>query len=80
MAYISHRRPSSARRPGARPPRRPKGNKQAIDPNRYVKAANPAQTADYAAQNDFADFAIHPLLKNNIAGKGYKMPSEITRK
>jgi len=80
MAYISHRRPSSTRRPGARPPRRPKGGKQAIDPNRYVKAANPAQTADYTAKNDFADFAIHPLLKNNIAGKGYKMPSEIQDK
>ena len=80
MPYISHRRPSSARRSGTRPPRAPKGSKQAINPSRYVKAANPAQTADYTAQNAFADFAIHPLLKNNIAGKGYKMPSEIQDK
>src|SRR3990167_5778373 len=80
MPYISHRRPSSARRPGRGSPRARKNNKQAIHPGRYIKAANPAQTADYTAQNDFADFAIHPLLKNNIAGKGYKMPSEIQDK
>ncbi len=81
MFYVSHHRPSATRRPGARPPsRRPKNNKQTINPNRYVKAANPAQTGDYTAQNNFADFAIHPLLKNNIAVKGYKTPSEIQDK
>lgn len=80
MSYVSHRRPGSARRPSARPERGSKRNKQAIHPTRYVKEANPAQTADYTAQNGFADFAIHPLLKNNIAGKGYKTPSEIQDK
>jgi ATP-dependent RNA helicase RhlE len=80
MPYISHRRPNIRPRPGVRSSRGPKNNKQAIHPSRYVKEANPAQTADYTAQNTFADFAIHPLLKNNIAGKGYKMPSEIQDK
>ncbi|MDO8591937.1 MAG: DEAD/DEAH box helicase [bacterium] len=80
MAYISHRRPSIRPRPSRGSSRGPKSNKQAIHPSRYVKEANPAQTADYTAQNKFADFAIHPLLKNNIAGKGYKIPSEIQDK
>jgi ATP-dependent RNA helicase RhlE len=80
MPYVSHRRPSAGRRPAAGAPRRSRSNKQAIAPGRYVKAANPAQTGDYTAKNDFADFAIHPLFKNNIAGKGYKMPSEIQDK
>lgn len=80
MSYVSHYRPGHSRRPGQRPARRPNNNKQAIHPSRYVKAANPAQTDVYTAQNEFADFAIHPLLKNNIAGKGYKMPSEIQDK
>lgn len=80
MAYISHYRPMASRRRGPRPSRGPKNNKQAIHPSRYVKTANPAQTADYTAQNNFADFVIHPLLKNNIAGKGYIAPSEIQDK
>ena len=81
MSYVSHSRPSITHRRGHGSSRGPKkGNKQAIHPARYVKAANPAQTADYSAKNDFADFAIHPLLKNNIAGKGYKTPSEIQDK
>lgn len=80
MQYVSHRRPATTRRYGPRPSRVSKNVKQAIHPSRYVKTANPAQTTDYSAQNDFADFAIHPLLKNNIAGKGYKMPSEIQDK
>lgn len=80
MPYISHRRPSVRPRHGARPARGSKNNKQAIHPSRYVKAADPAQTTDYTAQNNFADFAMHPLLKNNIAGKGYKTPSEIQDK
>lgn len=79
MLY-THRRPNTSRRTGHGSPRRPNSNKQAINPSRYVKAADPAQTADYTAQNNFADFAIHPLLKNNIAGKGYKTPSEIQDK
>lgn len=80
MHYISHHRPVASRRPSRGTSRGPKNNKLAIHPTRYVKAANPAQTGDYTAQNDFSDFAIHPLLKNNIAVKGYKIPSEIQDK
>ncbi len=80
MPYISHRRPSVRPRPGVRSGRGSRNNKQAIHPTRYIKAANPAQTEDYTAQNGFADFAIHPLIKNNIAIKGYKTPSEIQDK
>ena len=50
---------------------------QYIDPARFVKSAAPALDNDYKAKNAFADFAIHPLLKSNIAVKGYKVPSEI---
>lgn len=75
----SHR-PNTGRRQNSRPQRGAKTNKQSIDPRRYVKEANSAQTTDYTAVNAFADFAIHPLLKNNIAGKGYISPSEIQDK
>jgi ATP-dependent RNA helicase RhlE len=55
-------------------------NKQFIDPARFVKKANPAASSDYVAENAFADFAIHPILKSNIAVKGYLTPSEIQDK
>ena len=74
------RRPAS-RRFGPTTRRGPaKSNKQTIDPARYIKKANQAQTADYKSANSFADFAIHPLLKSNVAIKGYKAPSEIQDK
>ncbi|MBA3757829.1 DEAD/DEAH box helicase [Candidatus Saccharibacteria bacterium] len=57
-----------------------KNARQNIHPSRFVKEANPAQTADYTSDNNFADFAIHPLIKSNIAYKGYKVPSEIQDK
>jgi superfamily II DNA/RNA helicase len=36
--------------------------------------------ADYQTTNEFADFALHPLLKTNITKKGYTTPSEIQDK
>ncbi len=76
----------SPRRQGTRhfgPDTRPKrggGKRQNIDPARFVKVANPATVAGYKAGHIFADFAIHPILKSNVATKGYLMPSEIQEK
>jgi ATP-dependent RNA helicase DeaD/ATP-dependent RNA helicase RhlE len=60
--------------------RKPRRHGQYIDPQRFIKSANPALDSDYKAEHGFADFAIHPLLKSNIAVKGYKIPSEIQDK
>jgi ATP-dependent RNA helicase RhlE len=75
---------SSRQRPGRaysapRHPRR-KANKQTIDPARFVKAAEPTLSSNYQSTHEFADFAIHPLLKANITAKGYTAPSEIQDK
>jgi ATP-dependent RNA helicase RhlE len=83
MRYSSNR--SGNRRAGVqsfKPGRRnrTKAGKQAIDPARFVKAAQPASQTDYKPQNSFADFEMHPLLKNNVAVKGYTSPSEIQDK
>jgi len=72
-AHTRHFGPS-ARRGSA------KSSKQAINPARFIKKADRAQTANYQAANSFADFAIHPLLKSNVAMKGCKNPSEIQDK
>lgn len=71
----------TSRAPYARPRRANRqAGKQVIDPARFVKQANPGERADYEAVNDFADFAMHPLLKSNVTAKGYKSPSEIQDK
>lgn len=57
-----------------------RNNKQNINPNRFVKVANPAGTLEYKPSHTFEDFAIHPLLKSNVAIKGYHKPSEIQDK
>src|SRR6266404_5382499 len=75
---------SSRRRPGRSfsTPRRQsrKASKQLIDPARFIKAAEPALSSDYQTAHEFADFAMHPLLKANITAKGYIEPSEIQDK
>lgn len=74
----SHR---SSRTPYSRP-RRPvrKNAKQTIDPARFVKIATPGVSAEYKVTHEFADFAMHPLLKSNLTSKGYIKPSEIQDK
>jgi superfamily II DNA/RNA helicase len=75
---------SSRRRPGrafSAPKRHSRKNaKQLIDPARFVKDAEPNLNSDYQTTNEFADFAMHPLLKANITAKGYAVPSEIQDK
>lgn len=66
----------------AKQSRRPQrsGNKRRgeyIDPSRFVKAANPQEEAKYVAKHRFADFAVDQLLHDNIARKGYEVPSPI---
>jgi len=75
---------SSRRRPGrafSAPRHQPRKNaKQIIDPARFVKAAEPQLNSDYQTTHEFADFAMHPLLKANVTSKGYVKPSEIQDK
>lgn len=76
---------SSRRRPGRAysAPRRQRRQKtsQTIDPARFVKAAEPEMPSEtYQSQHEFADFAMHPLLKANVTAKGYRVPSEIQDK
>jgi superfamily II DNA/RNA helicase len=71
----SRRRPARAYSTPRRQKR--KNAKQLIDPARFIKAAEPMRGSDYEATNEFADFAMHPLLKANITAKGYITPSEI---
>lgn len=50
---------------------------QYIDPTRFVKEATITQTEAYVPQHTFMDFELNPLLKTNLAAKGYETPSPI---
>jgi superfamily II DNA/RNA helicase len=86
MTYTKRRgskkssRKFSAKRTNNR--RRPKrgrgrGKKDNIDPNKFIKAACPKTQEEYVAQNKFSDFDVAPLLKKNVAKRGFKSPSPI---
>jgi len=52
-------------------------NTKYINPERFIATAQPQTTGSYEAVNMFSDFALHKLLHNNLAQKGYKIPSPI---
>jgi superfamily II DNA/RNA helicase len=60
----------------SRPKKR--GNaKQYIHPSKFVQAARLVEAAVYEPQHAFADFPLLPLIHENIASKGYIIPSPI---
>ena len=54
-----------------------KFNKQYINPSRFIQAAKPTDTVEYASTHTFMDFEYDDLLKRNIVAKGYVTPSPI---
>lgn len=59
-------------------PARSKGRKKEyIDPSRFIKAARPVEVEEYVPTHAFADFAVTPLLHENIVKKGFTTPSPI---
>lgn len=85
MSYSYRSTRSSARGSGRRPggqqnrnrSRGGGGNRQYIDPSRFIKIANPVETQSYEPLNAFMDFALPQLLQDNLAKLGYKLPSPI---
>ncbi len=79
--YASRNRGSRNRRPsyGSRrsTQNKNKGRKQYIHPAKFIKPAKPLQAETYVPTHNFADFDIHPLLKENITSKGFITPSPI---
>ena len=51
--------------------------KQYIHPSKFIAEARPVEEMRYTAQHSFADFAVHDLIKQNLASKGYEIPSPI---
>lgn len=51
--------------------------KDYIHPSRFIKQANPATQDDYLPLHEFSDFMMHQIIKQNIADKGFTVPSAI---
>ncbi|HVA11586.1 MAG TPA: DEAD/DEAH box helicase [Candidatus Dormibacteraeota bacterium] len=51
--------------------------KDYIDPSRFVKVATPQEVAAYTPRHSFKDFDVNPLIKTNLAAKGFVTPTPI---
>lgn len=54
-----------------------KGRGQYIDPAKFVCEAKFSEVEQYVPTHMFTDFDAHQLIKDNLAAKGYEMPSPI---
>src|SRR3712207_3581510 len=54
-----------------------KDHKQFIHPSKFVQAATSTLNEIYVPKHTFEDFAVAPLIKRNVAIKGFKVPTPI---
>jgi superfamily II DNA/RNA helicase len=80
MSYSQYRRPnnySSSQRPkrpqsSGRQPR-----KEYIHPSRFIQTAKQPSVTEDAPTGKFSDFAISPIIKENLAQKGFEVTTPI---
>ena len=81
MSYNSstgHRgRPMGSHRTYRSAPPKRGSRKQYINPALFVQAAKPTAEATYEPTHSFADFALNPTIKANLATKGIVAPTPI---
>ncbi len=76
----SYSRPRYNRGPNQRSVQRGRGQtefQQTVRAERFIKPATTATVAEYRPKHGFGDFDIHPLLKTNVAAKGFEAPLQI---
>jgi ATP-dependent RNA helicase RhlE len=71
--YDRNGRPQVNRNAGNR--RQPK--KDYIHPSRFIQSVKAPTLSQYSSTNTFADFAVAPLIKNNLKLMGFSDPSPI---
>ena len=50
-----------------------KSQKQFIHPSKFIQAATIAESEIYIPRHSFEDFAVAPLIKANVAAKGFRL-------
>lgn len=58
-------------------PKRRGPKKDYIHPSRFVREAKPVEESTYEPAHAFDEFAAHPIIKQNIASRGFTNPSPI---
>lgn len=76
-SYRSIGRPYADRRKRAPARAARRGNKEFINPARFVKPARPVEASIYVPLHAFSDFAVHELLQANLQARGFSAPSPI---
>lgn len=76
------RKPHTSPKPSNSNPRnrKAKGNQSSLNPSDLNNQAQAREERVFEAQMDFADSALHPKLKELLALKGYRKPTEIQEK
>jgi len=75
-ARAYHATPNRGQNGGSR--RGPK--KDYIDPNRFIKVAQPSEDMAYTPLHSFSDFDVNILIKANLEAKGFITPTPIQDK
>ena len=75
MPYYQKR--GNVRRPTNARPNTKKTRGEYINPSRFIQAAKPVEQAAYQPQHAFSDFALHPLLLQNLTAHGLTTPTPI---
>ncbi|HSX16510.1 MAG TPA: DEAD/DEAH box helicase [Patescibacteria group bacterium] len=66
---------SPNRRSGGRSGGRPRGDY--INPARFIQAAKPREEVAFTPKHMFSDFAVDPIIKNNLQYRGLTSPTPI---
>ncbi|HUD08256.1 MAG TPA: DEAD/DEAH box helicase [Candidatus Saccharimonadales bacterium] len=80
MSKYLYRQQTAGRRPsrayhGA--PRKPRTNRQYINPTRFIKAAKQTAAEPYQSKYNFNDFEIAQLIKHNVELRDWQTPTPI---
>lgn len=81
MSYTNYRSVRKPRTGGYRPQQRtnraPKRRGQYINPALFVRVAKNVEVEEYIPTHTFADFEVSQFIKDNLAQKGYELPTPI---
>ena len=58
-------------------PRKPRTNRQYINPTRFIKAAKQTAAEPYQSKYNFNDFEIAQLIKHNVELRDWQTPTPI---
>lgn len=77
MSYTQRYKRSNTYRNRPAQPKNRGPKKDYIHSSRFIQSAKPATEPDYVPTHKFSDFALHPIIQNNLQAMGFSAPSPI---